>query len=450
MGARMSRYRVGQRIGLAAAVVCLLAALAPAATAPAAVTLTQVGTFAEPIFMTAPPNDPRLFVVERGGTIRVVKGGSGSGTQFLDISTMVSTDGERGLLSMAFDPNYASTGLFYVFFTDNGSGGAGNGDIHVDEFRVSANPDVATEASRRRVLTIGHGGASNHNGGQLHFGPDGFLYVSVGEAAVPANSQDTGNMLGKILRVNPHGVGDGSYSIPSTNPFFSTPGASREIWQLGLRNPWRFSFDRSTGDMVIADVGENQFEEVDFATAAGGLGRGFNWGWNSCEGFTGTNCGTLYANPVFAYAHGAGGDAITGGYVYRGNQVPELAGRYLYADFFDADLRSMVLGLPLASGDRSEGAPALGMPTSFGEDANCEVYVSNGANTVSRIASTAAPAGVAPACVSATPKKKCKRKKKKKGKRKRGNRRVASSAKKKKGKKRKKCKRKKKRKKRKR
>jgi glucose/arabinose dehydrogenase len=383
----------------------LLAAFASPGSASAAVSLQPVGTFAAPIFVTSPPGDPRLFVVERGGTIRVVKNGATLGTPFLDISALTTTVGERGLLSMAFDPNYATNGLFYVFFNDNGSAGATTGDIHVDEFRVSANADVADLASRRPVLTISHSAASNHNGGQLQFGKDGFLYVSVGEAAVGANAQTTANLLGKVLRIDPHGVTPGAHTSPADNPFAgATPGAD-EIWSLGLRNPFRFSFDHTTGDMVIGDVGQSAFEEVDYSPTGAGLGRGANYGWPTCEGFSGTNCGgPVFTPPVFDYPHtnpGGGqafGCAIIGGYVYRGTQVPELAGRYLYADLCTAVLRSTLLGLPLASGDRSE-VPIGASPNSFGEDANCELYVAAG-STVSRIVSTAPPA-VAPACATA-------------------------------------------------
>jgi glucose/arabinose dehydrogenase len=415
---------------------CALALLALPARA-GAVSLQPVGSFSEPTYVTSPPGDPRLFVVEREGRIQVLR--NGATTQFLDIHTMVATDGERGLLSMAFDPNYATNGLFYVFFNDNGTGGANLGDIHVDEFHVSSNPDVADPASRRRVMTIAHSSASNHNGGQLQFGKDGLLYISVGEAGNGSNAQTLANPLGKILRIDPHGTGQGAHSAPASNPFQGSP--TPEIWSLGLRNPFRFSFDHLTGDLVIGDVGASSWEEIDFAPTSAGLGRGANFGWPGCEGFTGTCPGATA--PVFAYPHAdpggdaAFGSAILGGFVYRGTQIPELAGRYLYADLTTAELRSIQLGIPLAGGDRAESAPgALDSPRSFGEDASCGLYVTTSTSVLKIIGSGS---GAAPACPAA---KKCKKHKKHKKKHR------AASAKKHKKHKKKHCKKKRKKKKR--
>jgi glucose/arabinose dehydrogenase len=396
--------------------VCLVGLLSLVPAAGAAVSLQPVGAFDQPVHITSPPGDPRLFVVERPGRIQVLHDGTGS--QFLDIHTMVDTNGERGLLSMAFDPNYASNGLFYVFFNDNGTAGATTGDIHIDEFRVTSNPNVADPASRRRVMTIGHSSASSHNGGQLQFGKDGLLYISVGEAGNGANAQSLGNPLGKILRIDPHGVGEGAHGIPADNPFIAGP--TPEIWSLGLRNPWRFSFDHQTGDLAIGDVGGGSREEIDYSPSSGGLGRGANYGWPNCEGFLGfpNSCPGSVA-PVLDYAHSSPCNAVIGGYVYRGTQVPELAGRYLYNDLCHPTIRSTVLGLPLAGDDRSEGVGSgLSSPTSFGEDSSCELYVTD-SNSVEKIVSTNPPA-VTPACPAspaspaspATPvakKRKCKR-----------------------------------------
>src|SRR4029453_9096403 len=319
-----------------------------------ALELQQVGTFSSPVYMTSPPGDSRQFVVERAGRIQVIHGGVV--TQFLDIHTLTTTDGERGLLSMAFDPNYAANGLFYVFFTDSGSGGAALGDIHIDEFHVSADPNVADPASRRRVATVTRGTtASNHNGGQLQFGKDGFLYASVGDAANSSNAQNPANLNGKILRIDPHA------------------GGAPQVWSLGLRNPFRFSFDHLTGDLVIGDVGASSVEEIDFAPAAAGLGAGANFGWPACEGFSGTCPGTT--TPVFAYADSDPCNAVFGGYVYRGSRAPELSGRSLYTDLCHPELRSLSLATPLATGDRSEGVTLPSSPYSFGQDANCDVYI---------------------------------------------------------------------------
>jgi glucose/arabinose dehydrogenase len=396
------------RMRIALVTGCLIAVLATAARADA-IGLQPVGTFSSPVFVTSPPGDPRLFVVERGGTIQALH--DGTSTQFLDISALTTTDGERGLLSMAFDPNYASNGLFYVFYTGDGTNSGGSlGDVHIDEFHVSSNPNVANQATRRPVMTIGHSSASNHNGGQLQFGKDGLLYISIGEAGNGANAQTLGNALGKVLRIDPHGGAPGAHGVPPSNPFVGSP--TPEIWSLGLRNPFRFSFDHLTGDLIIGDVGAGSREEVDFSPISSGGGRGANYGWSNCEGFSGFpgSCPGSVA-PVLDYPHSAPCNAIIGGYVYRGNQIPELAGRYLYTDLCHPDIRSVQLGLPLAGGDRSEGLSAPDSPNSFGEDASCNLYVM-GSDVVDRIVSSNPPAA-SPTCQATATKKKCKRHKKK-------------------------------------
>jgi glucose/arabinose dehydrogenase len=392
-----ARVRIAMLAGFALAVL-----FAPSQAA--GVGLQSIGpSFDEPVFATSPPGDPRLFVVERPGYIQVLHDGTVS--QFLDIHTQTTMDGERGFLSMAFDPNYASNGLFYVFYTGAGDGGLG----HVDEIRVNpGNPNVANPASQRSVLTISRPSAfaSNHNGGQLQFGKDGYLYVSVGDGGTGGSTaQDLGVWNGKILRVDPHGSAPGQFGVPPNNPF----GA---VWSLGFRNPFRFSFDHLTGDLVVGDVGEVSREEIDFSPASSGGGRGANYGWPCREGFSAGpgGCGGSFVNPVFDYPHDdPGGDvahgcAIIGGYVYRGTQAPEIAGRYLYADLCTAELRSIQLGIPLASGDRAESAEgALGSARSFGQDSACNLYVMN-TSTVFRIVGSAS--SVVPAC-PATPVKSC-------------------------------------------
>jgi glucose/arabinose dehydrogenase len=405
------------RVRIALLACCLFALLFPPARA-AGVELQPVGpSFDQPIFVTAPPGDSRLFVVERPGRIQVLH--NGTVTEFLDIQTRTTIDGERGLLSMAFDPNYASNGLFYVFYTGDGvDAGGALGDIHIDEFRVSANPNVADPASRRTVWTFSHG-ASNHNGGQLQFGLGGYLYITVGDNANSANAQRLSNPYGKVLRIDPHGVGQGAHGIPLDNPFAGTPGAAQEIWSFGLRNPFRFAFDRLTLDLIIGEVGSSGAtvaEEIDFVPTSAGQGRGANFGWPNCEGFSGGCAGTTL--PVFSYPHtdpgggGAFGCAVIGGFVYRGSQAPEIAGRYLYADLCTAQLRSIQLGVPLATGDRAESAPgALSSARSFGEDSDCNLYVMN-TTTVFRIVGSAQSA--APACALASPSNPVAKKKKKK------------------------------------
>lgn len=400
-----------------------LIALAFVPARGAALGLQPVGpSFDQPIFVTAPAGDSRLFVVERPGFIQVLH--DGTVTQYLDIHTLVTSDPatERGLLSMAFDPNFASNGLFYVFYAGDGDAGGALGDIHIDEFHVSSNPNIADPASRRTVWTFPHG-ATNHNGGQLQFGPDGLLYVSVGDNANASNAQSVANPYGKILRIDPHGAGPG-HGVPPDNPFFSTLGATREIWSFGLRNPFRFSFDRLTGDLIIGDVGSTPpgaAEEINLAPTSAERGRGADFGWPNCEGFSGSCASTTL--PVFAYPHsdpGGGqafGCAVIGGYVYRGSHAPEVSGRYLYADLCTAQLRSIQLGIPLGVGDRAESAlGALSSARSFGEDSSCNLYVMN-TTTVFRIVGSA-PA-VAPACAAspaqpvAKKKRKCKKHKKK-------------------------------------
>jgi glucose/arabinose dehydrogenase len=297
--------------------------------------------------------------------------------------------------------------------------------VQINEFRVSSDPNVADASSRRIVWSFSHG-ATNHNGGQVQFGPDGYLYISVGDDAVPSNAQSMSNPYGKILRIDPHGAVPGGHAVQPDNPFAGSPGATQEIWSLGLRNPFRFSFDRITGDMTIGDVGSSGpsvAEEIDFAAASAGRGRGANFGWPNCEGFAGNCAGTTL--PAFAYPHsdpGGGqafGCAIIGGYVYRGSQAPEIAGRYLYADLCTAQLRSIQLGVPLASGDRAESAPGtLSSPRSFGEDSGCNLYVMN-TTTVFRIVGSApgAPSTCAmtpPAQQPVAKKRKCKKRKQKK------------------------------------
>jgi glucose/arabinose dehydrogenase len=399
----------GTKLRLAVIAAGLAAILLVPARAGAAVALQPVGNFNQPLFVTSPPGDPRLFVVERNGTIQVLHDGTQS--QILDITSLIRTSGEQGLLSMAFDPSFASNGLFYVFF--NGiTADPTVGDIHVDEFQASPPTSNSVNAStRRKVLTVVRGDSSidYHNGGQLQFGPDGLLYISIGDNGNMANAQSTGNLHGKLLRINPHGVGSGVFTIPPDNPFAGGTATDDPIWSDGLRNPFRFSFDHLTGDLLIGDVGAGAREEVDFSPAASGGGRGVNYGWACREGFIagpagpGPCTGVTLTDPVFDYGHSAPFTAIIGGYVYRGNQIPELFGRYVYTDLGHPGIRSLLPGLPLASDDRSEGVNAPSNPNSFGEDSSCQLYVM-GSGVVDRIVSTSPPA-VAPSCgpPSATP-----------------------------------------------
>ena len=315
--------------------------------------------------------DDRLFVAEKGGTIRVVRGGQLLTTPFLDLSERVSTGGERGLLGLAFDPNYADNGRFYVNYTDL------DGTTIIASYLVAPGaPDVADATSEAVILEIPRP-TSFHNGGELAFGPDGFLYIASGDGAEGgAAATDLSNLRGKILRLDVSGASP--YEVPDTNPFVNTPGAEPEIWAYGLRNPWRFSFDRETGDLYIADVGESAFEELDVQPAASGGGE--NYGWNVMEGascFRTPACdGADLTLPVLTYGHGPStGKAITGGYVYRGTAVPDLVGSYVFGDYVAGNVwrTSAASGwqrTPLFSNTHMQ-------VTTFGEDANGELYLAD-------------------------------------------------------------------------
>jgi glucose/arabinose dehydrogenase len=352
---------------------------------PVAVALQDVATgLAVPLYLTAPPGDPRLFIVEKGGAIRVVANGTLLPTPFLDLTGRVSTGGEQGLLGLAFDPAYATSGRFYVHYTDPA------GTTTLSSFRVSSNPDQADPASETVLLTAEQP-FDNHNGGQVLFGPDGMLYLGLGDGGSGGDpggrGQSLADLLGDILRVD---VGDGSgYTVPPDNPFVGLAGARPEVWSFGLRNPWRFSFDPATGDLYIADVGQNAWEEVDVATPAAGAGRGTNFGWNATEGrhcFADPACDpAAFTLPVLEYSH-AEGCSITGGYVYRGAAIPALQGHYFYGDYCSGWVRSF----RYQDGQATEPYqwPTLapgGQVTSFGQDAQGELYVLTAGGRVSRI-----------------------------------------------------------------
>jgi hypothetical protein len=350
-------------VGLALAGALLGSAALGAGAGAATLDPIDTAGYAQPTFVTSDPRDPdRLFVTEQPGTIDVT---TPTGTSlYLDLTDKVLDGGERGLWSMAFAPDFAQTGLFYVAYSAN------DGALTLDEYREQASP-TATESTRRPVLSIPNNFASpNHNGGQLQFGPDGYLYWSTGEDAAPANAQDTGSLLGKILRIDPRGATPGAYTSPGDNPFVGIPGAD-EIWAFGLRNPWRFSFDRLTGTMYIADVGAGSWEEVDVGV------RGANYGWNICEGHVGPSCfGPGFTGPIYDYASNESPcNAITGGYVVRDPDLGDLYGRYLFSDACVGNLRSIDPAAPFSTGThRLEGLDAEG-PASFGEDACGRLYL---------------------------------------------------------------------------
>lgn len=333
----------------------------------------------QPVYVTAPPGDDRrLFVVEQSGRVRIVRNGAVLATPFLDLSTRVSRGGEQGLLSIAFDPNHASNGRVYVSYTNAA------GDTRILRYVVSGDPDVVNQASADTILAVAQP-YSNHNGGLIAFGPDGYLYVGLGDGGSGGDPQGYGQrlntLLGKILRIDVQGAGSGEpYAIPPDNPFVGTAGARGEIWAYGLRNPWRFSFDRVSGDLYIGDVGQGAWEEVDVAAAASGRGRGVNYGWNVMEGahcYGAPACNTAGLTlPEVEYDHGEG-CSVTGGYVYRGAAVPELAGTYFYADYCEGWIRSFryVGGNPTDRRDWRGVLDAGGPISSFGEDGVGELYV---------------------------------------------------------------------------
>jgi glucose/arabinose dehydrogenase len=354
-------------------------------------------SFSSPYYVTGAPGDPsRVFVVEGGGQIRLVKNGVTQSTPFLNISGDVfsTADGcgnECGMFSMALAPDYAASGLFYVFYTRDAN--PGSHVLRIEEFRRSAsNPDLADPATRRIVLEIPHLSAANHNGGQLQFGPDKLLYVATGDGgSTPGNGQSLGTQLGKILRIDPRGPAPFSYAVPSDNPFRDGGGAAAdEIYSSGLRNPYRFSFDRSTGDLTIGDVGGGAWEEIDYVPEGGG--RGANFGWTCFEGDH-VNSGCSVPNhtpPVLEYPNGGGGAAVSGGYVIRDSALPSLRGRYIYADTFNAlggQIRTAVLRSGTANGDAPLGLTASGV-SSFGQDACGHVYVARLSGAVSRLQPT--------------------------------------------------------------
>jgi len=343
---------------------------------------TVPGRFDSPVHLASPPGDRRLFVVEQAGRIRIVSNGTMLRTPFLDISSRVKSGGEQGLLSVAFHPQYRANGYFFVNFTDL------KGDTHVERFRVSSNPDLADLGSARLVLKIDQP-YSNHNGGLIMFGPDGMLYIGMGDGGSGGDphrhGQDPRSLLGKMLRINVSGAEP--YTIPKGNPFANGAGGRPEIWATGVRNPWRFSFDRTSGMLFIADVGQNKLEEIN---AVPWRRVGVNYGWNIMEG---TDCygiggcsRTRLQLPVHEYRHSGGACSVTGGSVYRGAKVPAIAGDYFYSDYCAGWLRSFRLANGSASDHRQWKIDGIGNITSFGEDGLGELYIVSQNGRVYRMA----------------------------------------------------------------
>ncbi len=335
----------------------------------------SVGRFADPMYVVGPEGaDGLVFVIERKGVIRMIEAGQRVPGSFLDIRTKVSTR-PGGMLSAAFAPNYAGNGRFYVFFTDR------RGNSKVQEYRRSGDdPHDAIESSARTVIEIKHKANATHNGGQLQFGPDRLLYISTGDGGGSGdpdeNAQDKRSLLGKILRIDPRQATGRGYRVPAGNPFVKRRGLA-EIFSLGLRNPWRFSFDRATGNLVIADVGQASREEIDYLSPKDA--RGGNFGWDAFEGskrFRSPDSSPppdRHIKPIYEYRHAGGNCAIVGGYVVRDSRIESLFGRYLYADYCKGQLRSLI---PRTYGGRDDRPLGISKAevNSFGEDSEGRIY----------------------------------------------------------------------------
>lgn len=344
--------------------------------------LQQVGDrFRSPVYLTSPANDARLFIVEQAGTIRIVKNGAPLPQPFLDITSKVRSGGEQGLLSMAFHPDYSNNGYFFVNYTDR------NGDTRVERYKVSAEADVADPASARLVLAIDQP-FSNHNGGLVMFGPDRMLYVGMGDGGSGGdphrNGQNRNALLGKLLRLD---VDGDPYRIPANNPFAGGAAGKPEVWATGMRNPWRFAFDRASGLLYIADVGQGEWEEIDVEPASA---AGLNYGWNIMEGdrcYGRDGCDQRGLTlPRVSYNHSGNACSVTGGFVYRGRAVPSIAGHYFYSDYCAGWLRSFRFANGSVTDRREWKIPDIGHVVSFGEDSRAELYIISEGGKIYRFA----------------------------------------------------------------
>ncbi len=333
-----------------------------------------IGEFEEPIDLVFRPGvTDRAYLAERAGVVRDLDLATGESTAVLDITDETTTDSERGLLGLVVAPD---GGHLYVSSTNL------DGDSRVVEYAI-ADDGALDETSARTVLALDQP-FPNHNGGHLVFGPDGLLYIGLGDGGAAGDpleaGQDRGQLLGSILRIDPAGIDGSAYAIPADNPFVGEEGARPEVWLKGVRNPWRFSFDRATGDLWVGDVGQDEIEEIDHLPAdADGLnaGRGLNLGWNAMEGDQPYDDGVEpddHTPPVFTYTHAEGGCSVTGGFVYRGSTIPELFGAYLYADYCAGDLRALAVTDGEVVDDATIADPVDG-PVSFAQGPGNELYL---------------------------------------------------------------------------
>jgi glucose/arabinose dehydrogenase len=360
--------------------IALMSAASPAGAALNLRLETVADGLDQPVYLAAPPGDPRTFVVEQVGRIRVIQNGRLLPAPFLDIRSRVRSGGERGLLSVAFHPQYARNGFFYVDYTDL------KGDTRVERYHVSRDRNRADAASAHLLLHIDQP-YPNHNGGLVLFGPDGMLYIGMGDGGSGGdphgNGQNPAALLGKLLRIDvDHGE---PYTVPRDNPFVHRAGFRPEIYALGLRNPWRFCFDPPSGQLIIADVGQDLWEEIDAVPVKDG---GWNFGWNLYEGRHAFHAGTpstpTLTAPVYEFGHDRG-CSIIGGFVYRGRRIPELAGLYLYSDYCDSRIRAVRIENGQATDAGTWNLHARGAVSSFGLDDAGEIYLTTLDGRVSRI-----------------------------------------------------------------
>jgi glucose/arabinose dehydrogenase len=399
---QMTRTRGLRRRALAAGLATMLAATlaVPAAAMPAPVRPSGAGAsslpaaapadakirlvlrasgLSNPVYVaSARDGTGRLFIVEQSGRIRIYKDGRILSTPFLSITSQVSRGYEQGLLGLAFHPSFKTNRKLYVNFTN------ADGDTIIREYRASStNPNVVATSTARHILKIAQP-YDNHNGGMLAFGPDGYLYIGAGDGGSggdPGNrAQRTDTLLGKMLRIGINSsTSTKNYRTPSTNPYIGRDGRN-EIWQIGLRNPWRFSFDRANGNMWIADVGQGNWEEVNRAVhTSSGPGRGINWGWKVLEGFhcysPSTGCNTSGKTPpVLEYDHSSGRCSVTGGYVYRGAKIPALRGGYVFADYCSGEIW-VVTATASSPASKARLLDTSATISSFGEGGTGELYV---------------------------------------------------------------------------
>jgi glucose/arabinose dehydrogenase len=337
----------------------------------------------QPVYLTAPVGDPRLFIIEQPGRIRVVENGQRLPKPFLDIAGKVRSGGEQGLLSVAFHPHYKANGFLFVNYTDN------KGDTRIERYMVSTDRNVADPRSAKLILTIDQR-YSNHQGGLNLFGPDGMLYIGMGDGGSQGdphgNGQNRNVLLGKLLRIN---VDRGDpYEIPAANPY-AKGGGRGEIWALGLRNPWRFAFDRFSGLLYIADVGQDKYEEVNVVPMQN---AGVNYGWNDMEGpscYRSSGCNqTGLQLPALSYSHENSTCSVIGGFVYRGQKIPEIKGQYFYSDYCNSWLRSFGFAEGKVTDRHEWPVGRLGSIVSFGEDSQGELYICTSSGRVYRIVKT--------------------------------------------------------------